>query len=82
MVKMDGKIVKIEDVENKLNGLKEEGFGFRMQTNPYNPNVVVIDFAKNEEWDMDNNILLENLTKKTEARILAFSDERLHERNW
>lgn len=79
---MDGKIVKVEVVENKLKELKAEGYDFRMQTNPYNPHVIVIDFAKNEDWNSDDTILLERLTDKTEEKILRFSDERLHERNW
>ena len=78
---MDGKVMKIEDVENKLNSMKSEGYDLRMQTNPYNPGVAMVDYAKNEDWEPEFSITLEGLTNKTEERILEIVDKRIHARN-
>lgn len=77
------KRTNIKEAINELKKLKEDGYNLRMVTNPYNLNVIRVDYYhKGEGYDSNFVIWFDHLTDNTEKQLLKFADEHLHGRYW
>jgi len=71
---LDGKRMSIKEAKRKIKRLAK-GRKIRMQSNPYRPHIVRIDFIDDNYPSFSDTIWAEDLTDNTMNELISLADE-------